>query len=61
MESELRAVQLFDGVAPGVFRELVALFAICNPNPNPNPNPNSNPNPHPIALTRTRTRTRALN
>jgi len=32
VESELRAVQLFDGVAPGVFGELVALFDICNPN-----------------------------
>ena len=57
MESELRAVQLFDGVAPGVFGELVALFDICNPNPNPNPNPNSNPNPNPIALTLTLTLT----
>ena len=57
MESELRAVQLFDGVAPGVFGELVALFDICNPNPNPNPNLNSNPNPNPIALTLTLTLT----
>ena len=57
MESELRAVQLFDGVAPGVFGELVALFDICNPNPNPNPKLNSNPNPNPIALTLTLTLT----
>jgi len=58
VESELRAVQLFDGVAPGVFGELVALFDICNPNSltltltptliptltlySPNPNPNPN-------------------